>query len=161
MPPPPHPNMLLKIHQLTKKISSSRLVRKISSIFNESTPTTSETFVPSYPLFSLSRYQPLSLSKPLCCSHGGHIYISVQGSCLTYVINPQRQLPLGPKTYGWAYPAGELGLVRISIGVDGIIFMFDGIILQHVTSNLAIFTCLAHNYIIIWPQMQTNIKTKL
>src|SRR6266567_5192985 len=68
---------------------------------------------------------------------------------------------LGPKTYGWAYPAGEPGLVRISIGVDGIIFMFDGIILQHVTSNLAIFTCLAHNYIIIWPQMQTNINTKL
>src|SRR6266446_5726305 len=59
--------MSLQIHQLAKKISSSRLVRKISSIFNESTPTTPETFVPSYPLFSFSRYQPLSLSKPLCC----------------------------------------------------------------------------------------------
>ena len=49
----------------------------------------------------------------------------------------------------------------ICISVDGIIFVFDWIILQHVTSNLAIFTCLAHNYIIFWPQMQTNINTKL
>src|SRR6267378_1261657 len=59
--------MSLQIHQLTKKISSSRLVRKISSIFNESTPITPETFVPSYPLFLFSCYRPLSLSKPLCC----------------------------------------------------------------------------------------------
>src|SRR6266699_3849961 len=50
--------MSLQICQLTKKISS---------VFKESAPTTPETFVPSYPVFSLSRYQPLSLSKPLCC----------------------------------------------------------------------------------------------
>ena len=37
-----------------------------------------------------------------------------------------------------------IGEEDICIGVDGIIFVFDGIILQHVTSNLAIFTCLAH-----------------
>ena len=60
-------NMLLQIHQLAKKISSSRLVWKISSVFSKPTPTTPEAFVPSYPLFSFSRYQPLSLSKPLCC----------------------------------------------------------------------------------------------
>ncbi len=59
--------MSLQIRQLTKKISSSRLIRKISSVFKESAPTTPETFVPSYPVFSLSRYRPLSLSKPLCC----------------------------------------------------------------------------------------------
>jgi len=54
-----------------------------------------------------------------------------------------------------------IGEEDICICVDGIIFMFDGIILQHVTSNLAIFTCLAHNYVIFWPQMQTNINTKV
>src|SRR6267378_4209247 len=59
--------MSLQIHQLTKKISSSWLVRKVSSIFSESAPTTPETFVPSYPLFSFSCYRPLSLQKPLCC----------------------------------------------------------------------------------------------
>ena len=64
-----HPilNMSLQIRQLTKRISSSRLARKISSVFKESTPTTPGTFVPSYPVFSLSDYRPLSLRKPLCC----------------------------------------------------------------------------------------------
>jgi hypothetical protein len=32
-------------------------------------------------------------------------------------------------------------------------FDFDGIILQHVTPNLAQFTCLADNYVIFWHQM--------
>src|SRR6266700_3184550 len=64
-----HPilNMSLQIRQLTKRISSSRLARKISSVFKESTPTTPGTFVPSYPVFSLSDYRPLSLRRPLCC----------------------------------------------------------------------------------------------
>ena len=47
------------------------------------------------------------------------------------------------------------------IGEEDICIGVDKIILQYVTSNLAIFTCLAHNYIIFWPQMQTNINTKL
>src|SRR6267378_6935225 len=34
-----------------------------------------------------------------------------------------------------------------------ICFCFDGIILQHVTLNLAHFKCLAHNYVIFWHQM--------
>ena len=34
-----------------------------------------------------------------------------------------------------------------------ICFGFDGIILQHVTLNLAQFKCLAHNYVIFWHQM--------
>src|SRR3977135_4382558 len=59
--------MSLQIRQLTKKISSSRLARKISAVFNESIPPPPEPFVPSYPVFSMSRYRPLSLSKPLCC----------------------------------------------------------------------------------------------
>jgi hypothetical protein len=41
-----------------------------------------------------------------------------------------------------------------------ICFGFDGIILQHVTPNLAQFKCLMHNYVILWHQIQTNIKSK-
>jgi hypothetical protein len=44
------------------------------------------------------------------------------------------------------------------IDKEDICICVDGIILQHVTSNLALFICLAHNYIIFWPQMQTNIN---
>jgi hypothetical protein len=37
---------------------------------------------------------------------------------------------------------------------------FDGIILHHVTSKMARFTCSAHDYVIFWHQMQTNTKDK-
>src|SRR6266702_7973980 len=58
-----------------------------------------------------------------------YLYISTRQ--LPYLCHKSTEaVALGPNTYGWAYPAGEPGLVRISIGVDGIIFMFDGIILQ-------------------------------
>src|SRR6266446_3684467 len=95
-------------------------------------------------------------------SHRRYIYISILAIDPTYFINVYGEFPTSQKKkkilYAFILLIGE---EDICIGVDGIIFVFDWIILQHVTSNLAIFTCLAHNYIIFWPQMQTNINTKL
>jgi hypothetical protein len=37
---------------------------------------------------------------------------------------------------------------------------FDGINFKHVTSNLALFTWLSQIYVILWPQIQTNVNNK-
>jgi hypothetical protein len=54
---------------------------------------------------------------------------------------------------------GWLGLViEIFVQVGIICLCFDGIILQHVTLDLALFILLLHTHIILWPLSQTNIQ---
>jgi len=66
-----------------------------------------------------------------------------------------------PGLPGWLRPLSDrLPYLDTLIDFRVICFGFDGIILQHVTPNLAQFKCLTHNYVILWHQMQTNIKSK-
>jgi hypothetical protein len=53
-------------------------------------------------------------------------------------------------------------LIEILVFAFSVIcFGFDGINLDHVTSNLALFTSLSHNSVILWLQIQTNIKIEM
>ena len=52
------------------------------------------------------------------------------------------------KSSAWTVYHAFLYAFILLIGEEDICIGIDGIILQHVTSSLAVFTCLAHKYII-------------